>query len=182
MVAAQIAAADVPVILQPMTNLPAQFSQLHARYDNATLLHAAGVRIVITTDGAHGLRNLRQEAGNAIASGLPVDAALRALTVEPARVFGVEDRYGAVAPGRVAPLFSDCRLVPAGQYPFPSVGCRHRPCGNRSTPPTKNRWLLSQSVTLTRRISSMEFGKSESHPPVPKPTCPKTSRWRKLKR
>lgn len=104
MVAAQIAAADVPVILQPMTNLPAQFSQLHARYDNATLLHAAGVRIVITTDGAHGLRNLRQEAGNAIASGLPVDAALRALTVEPARVFGVEDRYGAVAPGRVANL------------------------------------------------------------------------------
>ena len=41
MVAAQIAAADVPVILQPMTNLPAQFSQLHARYDNAALLHAA---------------------------------------------------------------------------------------------------------------------------------------------
>lgn len=104
MVAAQIAAADVPVILQPMTNLPAQFSQLHARYDNAALLHAAGVPLIITTEGAHELRNLRQEAGNAVASGLPADVALRALTLEPARVFGVDDDYGTIAAGRVANL------------------------------------------------------------------------------
>lgn len=104
MVAAQLAAADVPVILQPMTNLPSSFSQIHARYDNAAILHRAGVRLIIATDSAHGQRNLRQEAGNAVASGLPRDAALRALTLEPARVFGVDDRYGTVAAGRVANL------------------------------------------------------------------------------
>lgn len=104
MVATQIAAADVPVMLRPMTNLPSQFSMLHSRYDNAALLEAAGVRIVITAAGAHGQRNLRQEAGNAVASGLSRDAALAALTVEPARVFGLEDRYGTIAAGRVANL------------------------------------------------------------------------------
>lgn len=104
MVAAQLAAADVPVIVQPLTNLPGSFAHLHARYDNAAILDRAGVRVVIATDGAHGQRNLRQEAGNAIASGLPRDVALRALTVEPARVFGVDDRYGTIAPGRVANL------------------------------------------------------------------------------
>lgn len=103
-VARQIAAADVPVIVQPLTNLPSALSTLHSRYDNAALLHRAGVRLVITSSGPHDLRNLRQEAGNAVAHGLPAEAALRALTVEPARVFGLGDRYGAIAPGRVANL------------------------------------------------------------------------------
>lgn len=101
-VASQIADADVPVIVQPQTNMPAQFSMLHARYDNPTLLHAAGVRLILTTEDAHGLRNLRQEAGNAVAQGLPADVALRGLTSEPARVFGLEDRYGTLAANRVA--------------------------------------------------------------------------------
>ncbi|HJL17244.1 MAG TPA: amidohydrolase family protein [Sandaracinaceae bacterium LLY-WYZ-13_1] len=104
MVAQQIADADVPVIVQPMTNLPSQFSRLHSRYDNAARLEQAGVRVVLSTGGAHGVRNLRQEAGNAIATGLSREAALRGLTVEPARVFGLDDRYGTVAPGRVANL------------------------------------------------------------------------------
>ncbi|MEZ4337752.1 MAG: amidohydrolase family protein [Sandaracinaceae bacterium] len=104
MVAPQLAAADVPVILRPMTNLPASFSQLHARYDNAAILHRAGVRVIIAAEGAHGQRNLRQEAGNAIATGMPRDAALRALTLEPARTFGVDRDYGTVAAGRVANL------------------------------------------------------------------------------
>lgn len=104
MVAPQLAAANVPVIVRPMTNLPSSFSQLHARYDNAAILHRAGVRVVISTESPHGQRNLRQEAGNAIATGLPRDAALRAVTLEPARVFGVDADYGTVAPGRVANL------------------------------------------------------------------------------
>ncbi len=103
-VAPQIAAAEVPVIVQPLTNLPSALSTLHSRYDNAALMHRAGVRLVITTSGAHDLRNHRQEAGNAVAAGLPADAALRALTAEPARVFGLADRYGTIAPGRVANL------------------------------------------------------------------------------
>ena len=103
-VADRVAAADVPVIVQPMTNLPSSFTRLGARFDNAAILARAGVRVVITTDGAHDLRNLRQEAGNAVAHGLPADVALRALTLEPARVFGLDADYGTIAPGKVANL------------------------------------------------------------------------------
>lgn len=102
-VADRIAAADVPVVVQPLTNMPSSFSRLGARYDNPALLHRAGVRVIITTSGPHGLANLRQEAGNAVAWGLPADVALRALTVEPARAFGLADR-GTIEPGRVASL------------------------------------------------------------------------------
>lgn len=102
-VAAAIAAAEVTVIVEPLTNLPSSFSRLGARLDNAALLQAAGVPVIITTDGAHGLHNLRQEAGNAVAHGMDRVAALAALTSEPARVFGMED-YGTLAPGKVANL------------------------------------------------------------------------------
>lgn len=103
-VADPIAAAGVPVIVEPLTNLPSSFSRLGSRYDNAALLARAGVHVIFEAGGAADLRNLRQEAGNAVAWGMPADAALRALTIEPARVFGMDRDYGALAPGRVANL------------------------------------------------------------------------------
>jgi imidazolonepropionase-like amidohydrolase len=102
LVADRIAAAGVPVILQPLTNLPSGFATLGSRYDNATLLRRAGARVIITTAGAHNLWNLRQEAGNAIATGVTREDALRALTIEPARAFGIDADHGTLAPGRVA--------------------------------------------------------------------------------
>lgn len=137
MVARQLAAADVPVILTPMTNLPSSFSHLHARYDNAAILHRAGVRVILSTEGAHAQRNLRQEAGNAIAAGLPREAALRALTLEPARVFGVERDYGTLAPGRVANL-----VVWTGD-PFElTTWARHVFVRGREVPTTSRQTLL----------------------------------------
>jgi imidazolonepropionase-like amidohydrolase len=103
-VADAIATAGVPCIVQPLANLPERFARLGTRYDNAALLARAGVRLVLTTDGPHGLRNLRQEAGNAVADGLDAAVALRALTSEPARIFGLGAEVGTLAPGRVANL------------------------------------------------------------------------------
>jgi imidazolonepropionase-like amidohydrolase len=103
-VADAIAAAGAPCIVQPLANLPERFARLGTRYDNAALLARAGVRLILTTDGPHGLRNLRQEAGNAVADGLDPAVALRALTSEPARVFGLGAEVGTLAPGRVANL------------------------------------------------------------------------------
>lgn len=91
-VAEAIAAADVPVVLQPLTNLPSTFRRLGSRYDNAKLLHDAGVRLVLATSGAHDLRNLRQEAGNAVRFGLPAEVALQAVTETPAALFGPRER------------------------------------------------------------------------------------------
>lgn len=103
LVAREIAAANVPVIVQPLTDLPGTFASLASRYDNAALLAAAGVRVMIRAEGAHEMRTLRQEAGNAVANGLDPQLALQAITALPAQVFGMRD-YGTIAAGRIANL------------------------------------------------------------------------------
>jgi imidazolonepropionase-like amidohydrolase len=101
MIAGAIARAKVPVIVDPMENLPALFDRLHARTDNAALLSAAGVKVVISTFSAHQARLLWQHAGNAVRLGMDHDAAIRAITETPAEVFGVQG-YGKIEPGAVA--------------------------------------------------------------------------------
>jgi imidazolonepropionase-like amidohydrolase len=102
MVAERLAAARVPVILAPLTNIP-NYAQLGARYGNAARLVAAGVHVAFTVegDGSHLARNVKQEAGNAVANGVPWDEALRAVTLTPAEMFGLAARYGSLQPGRV---------------------------------------------------------------------------------
>ncbi|MFP2930504.1 amidohydrolase family protein, partial [Pyxidicoccus sp. 3LG] len=93
-----------PVILQPTQNLPADFDRLNSRMDSAALLHAAGVRVLISVLGEPGMvRTLAQEAGNAVAWGLPHTEALRAVTLEVAAAFGLPDD-GRIAPGAWADL------------------------------------------------------------------------------
>lgn len=103
MVAAQLAAEDVPVVLDPLLNLPNSFEMLGATGENAARLHAAGVRIAFATGNSHNARNLRQSAGNAVARGLPWDAALAAVTVNAPRMFGI-DTAGTLEAGQVADL------------------------------------------------------------------------------
>jgi imidazolonepropionase-like amidohydrolase len=105
-VADEIAAAQVPVILDPLADLPRSFSELGATMENAARLHAAGVTVIIKTGSgvAHRARELRYGAGNAVAWGLPHDAAVAAITINPARVFGVADRIGTLEAGRLADL------------------------------------------------------------------------------
>jgi imidazolonepropionase-like amidohydrolase len=104
-VAAEIAAAGVPVLVGSMSNIPQTFASLGTRQDNAALLRQAGVKVVV-----HGgvdswnARNVKYEAGVAVAFGLPWDEALRSVTLTPAEVFGVADRVGSLQPGRDATL------------------------------------------------------------------------------
>ncbi len=103
-VAAEIAAAGVPVVLNPLDDLPTSFEALGARLDNAARMKAAGVRIAFATFDAHNARNLRQAAGNAAANGLPWLDALAAMTIEPAKIWGVSERLGSLEPGKEATL------------------------------------------------------------------------------
>ena len=100
-VAADIAAAGVPVLIEPLDNIPS-YDALGIRYENAALLAKAGVKVVLLETDTHNARNLRQEAGNAVSYGMSWDQALRAVTLSAAEVFGVADRYGSLEPGRVA--------------------------------------------------------------------------------
>jgi len=104
-VADELARAKISVVVQPSQNLPGSFDTLGARLDNAALLAAAGVEVGIAVFGeAHNVRNVTQEAGIAIAHGLPRETALRAITLTIARAYGMDAHYGSVAPGKVANL------------------------------------------------------------------------------
>lgn len=100
-VAADIAAAGVPVVINPMQNIPG-LENPGITLENAARLAAAGVTVAFATFDAHNARNLMQIAGNAVAYGMPWDAALRAVTSVPAAIWGVADRYGTLETGRDA--------------------------------------------------------------------------------
>jgi hypothetical protein len=102
MVAKQLAAAKVPVLLDPLANLPWNFDALGSRQDNAAILEAAGVTVAISGAGSHNARKQRQMAGNAVAYGLPHEAAIAALTSNPARIFAVEDQQGSIQRNKAA--------------------------------------------------------------------------------
>lgn len=105
-VADRLVAAKVPVVLDALVDLPDSFDHLGATLENAARLHRAGVRISFTQQGdaTHNARKVRQAAGNAVANGLPWDAALAALTANAADAFGIGADLGRIAPGYVADL------------------------------------------------------------------------------
>jgi len=105
-VAGELAAAGVPVLLDPLANLPESFDSVGATLENAARLERAGVKIAFSFDDPqpHNIRKLRQAAGIAVAHGLPWEAALAALTRNPAEIFGVADRNGSLERGRPADL------------------------------------------------------------------------------
>ena len=105
-VAPQLAAAGVPVFVDALANLPADFDAIGATMENAARLHAAGVRVSFSQagDASHNARKMRQLAGNAVANGLPWEAALAGLTSVPAAAAGVAGELGTIAIGQRADL------------------------------------------------------------------------------
>ena len=101
MMAPALAAANVPVLVQNMRDVP-RWDALNARLDNATLLRQAGVNVVIAQNDDGRDRDLRWSAGNAVRNGMSWDDALRAITLAPAQAFGVADRMGSLEAGRIA--------------------------------------------------------------------------------
>ena len=105
-VADEIAAAKVPVFVDTLANLPADFDQIGATLENAARMNQAGVDVgfAMGSDGSHYARKMRQLAGNAVSYGMPWEAALAGLTRVPAQAFGVGDQIGGIAVGRRADL------------------------------------------------------------------------------
>lgn len=105
-VADEIAAAKVPVFVDTLANLPADFDQIGATLENAARMNQAGVDVgfAMGSDGSHYARKMRQLAGNAVSYGMPWEAALAGLTRVPAQAFGVAGEVGTIAVGRRADL------------------------------------------------------------------------------
>lgn len=106
MLADELARADIPVLMGPTANLPGNFDRINARRDAATLLVDAGVDVGFAgpQSQTHNARNITQAAGNAVSEGLAWEAALHAITRAPARMFGVDDRFGSIEVGKEADI------------------------------------------------------------------------------
>jgi imidazolonepropionase-like amidohydrolase len=135
MLADEIAAAGVPVILNPKENLPNSFETLGATMENAARLHAAGVRIAFTNgDDGHRIREVRYDAGNAVTQGLPYSAALAAITINPARIFGVGATTGSIERGKSADIvvWNGDPLEPLTQPQAVIIAGRQQPLDSRA--------------------------------------------------
>lgn len=100
-VAKELAAAKVPVLLDPTSNLPGNIAAADVRDDNATILSKAGVKVAISTLGSNSMtRTIRQLAGVAVANGLPWADGLASLTTIPAQIYGLD--RGTLAKGAAA--------------------------------------------------------------------------------
>ncbi len=104
-VAELLAQKRIPVVLGSMQSTPGSDEPYDAIYAQPGVLHRAGVKIAFSTGGASNARHVPYHAALAVAYGLPSDAALSALTIWPAEIFGVADQLGTIEAGKVANLF-----------------------------------------------------------------------------
>jgi len=143
MVADQLSAAHVPVVIKPLTDIPG-FDSLGATLENAARLSKAGVALALATFDTQNSRTLRQEAGNAIAYGMSREAALEAVTLTPAKLWGVADRVGSLEVGK------DADLVVWSGDPFElTTGPEHVFIKGREMPPdTRQTELLKRYRTI----------------------------------
>ncbi|MXO91530.1 amidohydrolase family protein [Pontixanthobacter aquaemixtae] len=112
-VASEIAASGVPVIADPLDDLPSSFEQLAATQSNVGRMVDAGVKVAIggLNGGITGPRTAPQFAGNLVAlnkvpraSGLSWGEALASITSVPAEISGYGGRYGVLKPGAAGDL------------------------------------------------------------------------------
>jgi hypothetical protein len=103
--AADLKAKNVPVILGRVLALP---ENEDSDYDEAFTLpaeaHKAGVKFAFGTFNNEFIRNLPYQAATAVSFGLPQAEALKALTINPAQIWGVSDQVGSVEKGKWADL------------------------------------------------------------------------------
>ena len=100
---------DIPVIIGGVYRSPMRRGDAYdAAYTLPAELHKAGLRYCISSQDRHGassVRNLPYHAANAVAYGLPADEALKAITLYPAQILGLEKKVGTLEAGKDATLF-----------------------------------------------------------------------------
>ena len=97
-----LAARQIPVILDGVTGVPGNDDPYDLVFSNPGVLQKAGVQLAFATGGASSARDLPYEVGLAIAYGMDAEEGLKAITINPAKMFGVDREYGSIEVGKVA--------------------------------------------------------------------------------
>ncbi len=101
-IADHLAERDIPVVLNVLQQ-PSGMQTSNAMYEMAAFLTQAGVKVALQPDDdSHNVRNLPYEAGIAQAYGMPHDHALRTITINPAEIWGVDEKVGTIEEGKLA--------------------------------------------------------------------------------
>lgn len=135
-VADAIAASGVPVVVGPVLTLPSSsFDPYDAPFANAAVLVRAGARVAIHPDDPDNTRNLPLHAAMAACYGLPVEEAVRSITLTPAELVGLGDRLGSLAPGKIADVIvtEGHLLEAAGTIDYAFIDGRQVELKNRQT-------------------------------------------------
>ena len=92
LVADEIAANNIPVIVNPFDNIPDSFDELASNIRIASSLEKAGIKVMFSESRTHNYHLIRQGAGNAVANGMSYTGAIMALTSNVAKSFNIPDR------------------------------------------------------------------------------------------
>ena len=98
----EIASWKVPVIVGPIYDFPRSDERYDAVYSLPAELVKRGVKIAFASYRVEHNRNLPYAAGYSVAFGLPYEEALKAVTINPAEIWGVADRLGSLDVGKTA--------------------------------------------------------------------------------
>jgi imidazolonepropionase-like amidohydrolase len=100
----QLAERKIPITFGPFTTQPSRYETRNAIYESPALLHEAGILFSLRTGSSHNVARLPSHAGLTVAYGLPEEAALRAITLDAAKVLGIDEDYGSIEVGKIANL------------------------------------------------------------------------------
>ena len=103
LVKSELAEAGIPLIINPINNIPDSFDELASNIQMASRLEEAGIPIMFNVSRSHNYHLIRQGAGVAVANGMSYGAAIKSLTSVPAETFGMSDR-GTLEAGKIADL------------------------------------------------------------------------------
>ena len=103
LVASQIAESNIPLIINPINNIPDSFDELASNIQMASRLEKKGIDIMFNTPRSHNFHLVRQGAGVAVANGMSYEAAIKAITSAPANVFNIDQR-GEIKTGYFADI------------------------------------------------------------------------------
>ena len=103
LVASQIAESNIPLIINPINNIPDSFDELASNIQMASRLEKKGIDLMFNTPRSHNFHLVRQGAGVAVANGMSYEAAIKAITSTPANVFNIDQR-GEIKTGYFADI------------------------------------------------------------------------------
>ena len=99
----ELAASEIPVIINPMDNIPDSFDELSSSLELSAILSNAGITVLFDTSRSHNYHLIRQGAGNAVAYGMDYLDAIAGLSANVANVFDLKYR-GSITKGYYADI------------------------------------------------------------------------------